>query len=295
MASSCRSPCRESVGSFGPAAPKLVGPELVGPGLVGLELAVLSWPHWLPLRPDPPKLAAARGRRASPATRAGRVRELLVAAQRYRRFLAAALLAVAVVLAVGALSPAPPPTVAVVVAARDLPAGSVLSATDVTVAAMAPRVAPDGSSHDSALLIGRQLSGRVRRGEELTDARIDDGPLALPGAGLVSAPVRLADAQAARLLQPGQRIDVLAADTSTTPGLDAAGATTATVVAANVQVVAVPRAASPSGLGGGGGSGDANESIGVDGALVVLATSAAQARALAQAEVSARLSAVVVG
>jgi len=268
---------------------------------------VLSWPHWLPLRPDPPKLAAARGRRASPATRAGRVRELLVAAQRYRRFLAAALLAVAVVLAVGALSPAPPPTVAVVVATRDLPAGSVLSATDVTVAAMAPRVAPDGSSTEAAWFIGRQLAGRVRRGEELTDARLDDGPLALPGAGLVSAPVRLADAQAARLLQPGQRVDVLAADTSTTTGLDAAAATTgssglgelpvAAVVAANVQVVAVPRAASSSGLGGGGstGTGDANDSIGIDGALVVLATSAAQARALAQAEVSARLSAVVVG
>jgi len=157
---------------------------------------------------------------------------------------------------------------------------------------MAPGVAPDGSSTEAASFIGRQLAGRIRRGEELTDARLDDGPLALPGAGLVSAPVRLADAQAARLLQPGQRVDVLAADTSPQPGLDSAGATTATVVAANVQVVAVPRAASSSGSGG---SGDANESIGVDGALVVLATSAAQARALAQAEVSARLSAVVVG
>jgi Flp pilus assembly protein CpaB len=245
-------------------------------------------------------LAAAPGRRAGPATRAGRVRDLLVRAQRYRRLLAAALIAAAVAFAVGALSPAPPPTVAVVVAARDLPAGTVLAAGDVSVAAIAPRVAPDGSSTEAAWFIGRQLAGRVRRGEELTDARLDDGPLALPGAGLVSAPVRLADAQAARLLQPGQRVDVLAADTSTQPGLDpavaglgaAAELAVATVVAANVQVVAVPRAASSSGSSG---SGDANESIGVDGALVVLATSAAQARALAQAEVSARLSAVVVG
>ena len=132
------------------------------------------------------------------------------------------------------------------VAARDLPAGTVLAAGDVSVAAMAPRVAPDGSSTEAAWFIGRQLAGRVRRGEELTDARLDDGPLALPGAGLVSAPVRLADAQAARLLQPGQRVDVLAADTSTQPGLDPA---VATVVAANVQVVAVPRAASSSGSG----------------------------------------------
>ena len=181
-------------------------------------------------------------------------------------------------------------------AARDLPAGTVLAAGDLDVAAMAPRVAPDGSSTESGPLIGRQLSGRVRRGEELTDARLDDGPLELPGAGMVSAPVRLADAQAARLFQPGQRVDVLAADTSTTPGIDAAPSepsepSRATLLRRTCRSWRCRARFRRPARGGG----DANDSIGVDGALVVLATSAAQAQALAQAEVSARLSAVVVG
>jgi hypothetical protein len=65
------------------------------------------------------------------------------------------------------------------------------------------------------------------------------------------------------------------------------GGGAAVVVAADVLVVAIPVLPS---------AGTAAVSdVGVEGSLVVLATTAAQARALAQAEVSARLSAVVVG
>jgi hypothetical protein len=126
-----------------------------------------------------------------------------------------------------------------------------------------------------------------------------------PDVGLVSAPVRLADSQAAQLLQPGQRIDVLAASTavgdagasgsasgaaSSSAGAATGSATAAaTVVAADVMVVAIPVAAAPA------GGGSQVDSLGVEGALVVLATSPLQARQLAQAEVTSRLSAVVVG
>jgi hypothetical protein len=67
----------------------------------------------------------------------------------------------------------------------------------------------------------------------------------------------------------------------------------AVVVAAGVSVVAIPGASSA-----GGGSAPSSvtaDDSGLEGALVVLATTPTQARALAQAQVSARLSAVVVG
>jgi predicted dinucleotide-binding enzyme len=103
--------------------------------------------------------------------------------------------------------------------------------------------------------------------------------------------VRLADSQAALLLVPGQRIDVLAASTATDAGaaVAAPAITTAAIVAADVMVVAIPIASAPP------GATDATGDVGVEGTLVVLATNALQARQLAQAEVSSRLSAVVVG
>jgi hypothetical protein len=142
---------------------------------------------------------------------------------------------------------------------------------------------------DSALIVGHQLSGPLRRGEPLTDVRIDEGLLHRPGSGLVSVPVRLADTEAARLLRPGQRVDVLAANTSTEPG---AAPTAAVVVAAGVAVVAIPVA---SAAAGGLSAADPGAEVGGEGALVVLATTPLQARQLAQAQVSARLSAMVVG
>ncbi len=53
----------------------------------------------------------------------------------------------------------------------------------------------------------------MRAGETITDVRLV-GPALLAGYGdqLVAAPVRIADAGSAALLQPGDVIDVLAAD-----------------------------------------------------------------------------------
>jgi hypothetical protein len=92
-------------------------------------------------------------------------------------------------------------------------------------------------------------------------------------ARLRAAPVRVADAGAAVLLQAGDHIDVLA-----TPP-DGAGATR--VVASDVVVLAVPRAE------------DAVASD--DGALVVVAVPATTAADLAGAAVTARLSVTIRG
>ena len=247
---------------------------------------------WVPFRAAPPPLRDARSPRTKPRGTEEIWREIRVGVRRYHRLLRAVLVAVAIAIVVVQLSPRPAPTTAIVAAARDLPAGAVLTTADLRTIAVPPADVPAGATTDVAAVIGGQLSGPLRRGEPLTDVRLTDGVLQRPDVGLVSAPVRLADSQAAQLLQPGQRIDVLAASTAVGSSAGAAtGSATAaaTVVAADVMVVAIPVAAAPP------GGGSQVDSVGVEGALVVLATSPLQARQLAQAQVTSRLSAVVVG
>ncbi|WP_031082388.1 RcpC/CpaB family pilus assembly protein [Streptomyces sp. NRRL WC-3549] len=102
-----------------------------------------------------------------------------------------------------------------------------------------------------------------------------------PG-GLVSAPVRIADAATVSLLRPGDHVDVIAARE---------GAAEARVVAQDVRVAEVPGRRS-------GGSGpdfaaleelDGGPGRGGDGALVVLAVERGTATALAGAGTSGRL------
>ena len=245
-------------------------------------------------RPAPPILRAAVALRPAHPTLEQRWGDVKVALRRYRRLLTSGVVLLAAVVALGRFAPRPPPTAAVVAATRDLPAGQVLTTGDLRMVALPTAAVPAGAAIDVADLVGEQLSGPLRRGEVLTDVRLDDGPLVRPAPGLVSAPVRLADSQAAELLRAGQHIDVLAASTAVAAaaaadaaGAGEVGAAAAVVVAADVLVVAIPvrPTAGPA----------AGNDVGVEGALVVLATSADQARALAQAQVSARLSAVVVG
>lgn len=202
------------------------------------------------------------------------VQDLVRAAARRRWLLAGGLMAAAVATALPALAPAPAATTTVLTAVRDLPAGTPLTAADVVAVGLAPRSVPDGALPAAAPVAGRLLAGAVRRGEPITDVRlVGPGLLASLGTAaqqLVAVPVRLADPASATLLRPGDRVDVLAADTS--PGAPAS----ATVVAASVPVLAVPPP-----------SGD------LEGALVVVATPVATAARLAAAAVSSRLSVVV--
>jgi pilus assembly protein CpaB len=179
-----------------------------------------------------------------------------------RRVAAGLLTALALVLAIRP-APAPatttaPTSVAVVVAGRDLAAGTELSAADLSVARLPPEVTPAGSVPDPADVAGRVLAGSVRAGEPLTDVRlVGAGLTALLAPGQVAAPVRLADLAVAALVRTGDRVDVLAsppdADRAETvvaaalvlatsePGPDDAGAVTDP--AAGLLLVAVDGAA----------------------------------------------------
>jgi pilus assembly protein CpaB len=206
------------------------------------------------------------------------LRELRRAVSWRRRLLSAGLLAGAVAFGLQALAPAPPPGVRVVVAARDVAAGTTLRPRDLWVVSRPVGSVPQGSLSSSGSAAGRAVASAVRRGEVLTDVRLV-GPSSLRGlgAGVVAAPVRVADAQAATLLQTGDVVDVLAA-------APAGDATEARLVASGARVLSVPRAPA-SGFGVGLG----------DGALLLLATSPTTASRLAAAAVTDRLSVVVRG
>ncbi|GAA0826097.1 RcpC/CpaB family pilus assembly protein [Streptosporangium amethystogenes subsp. fukuiense] len=187
---------------------------------------------------------------------------------RRHRLLAALVAALAMGCALLALRP-DTASVIVLTAARDL-SGGVLNGTDLTPAALRPGTVPDGALRPGTPFAGKILAGPVRRGEPLTDVRLlGPGLLSAHGPGTVATPVRVADPETARLLSPGDVVDVLAAATSTWDGTTPAPAT---IVAEDVTVLATP--------------GEKSER----GALVVLATTSAQATELASAQAGGRLS-----
>ncbi|QFG21594.1 SAF domain-containing protein [Actinomadura sp. WMMB 499] len=127
-----------------------------------------------------------------------------------RRPLATLFAAAAAWLALLTLRPGPPATVRVLAAARDLPAGATLAASDVRPVSLPPGAVPSGALRADAA--GRVLAGPMRRGEPLTDVRvIGDRLLRGFGPDKVATPIRIADAGTVRLVRPGDRIDVLAA------------------------------------------------------------------------------------
>ena len=164
--------------------------------------------------------------RLSPARRRLRVvrRHLLLR----RRLVASLLVGVAALAGVRAAAPPPEPTVVVTVAARDLPAGAPLTASDVTTRRFPLDAAPDGLART---VVGRVLAAPVSRGEPLTAVRLVGPGLARAQVGEAVLPVRISDAGVAALLRAGDEVDLLAADAAT-------GA--ATVLAAGVTVLAVP-------------------------------------------------------
>ena len=132
----------------------------------------------------------------------------------------------------------------VVVAARDLGAGAVLSEHDVTTVAWPRELVPVGASGEPERLVGHRLAGPVREREAVTTTR-------LVGIGLTSglprgevAAVVLTDARVATLIHPGDRVDVLAGSPEQSAPATASprsGATTAAaiLVAERVAVLAV--------------------------------------------------------
>ncbi len=182
--------------------------------------------------------------------------------RRRRRLIAAALAASAVVAGVRAIAPPPPDTVDVLVAARDLPSGTLLADDDLVARTYPAELAPLDAS---AAATGRVLAAPMGRGEVLTDVRVVGPALAAAAAGDTVLPVRLPDAGMATLLRAGDLIDLVATDPGT-------GVTT--VVARDVTVLATPTGI-PDGPAGGAG-----------GALVVFSATASEATAIASAALS---------
>jgi Flp pilus assembly protein CpaB len=159
------------------------------------------------------------------ARRASRLRRAVLAR---RRLLAACCAAVAVAAGLQAVAAPPPPAVSVLAAARDLPAGSTLAADDLVEVAFAPGTVPSGLAGDPT---GRTLAAPLRAGEPVTDVRLVGPGLTGGDPDLAALPVRLPDAAMADLLEPGDRIDLIATDPQR-PG--------SRVVAWDVPVLAVP-------------------------------------------------------
>lgn len=156
-----------------------------------------------------------------------RVRRRLLA---HRRLLAFVLATMAVIAGLHAARPAPPVSVALTVAARDLPAGTVLTATDLRTSRVPPGATPTGALADP---VGATLAAPLRRGEPITDLRIVGPALTQGHPGLTAVPVRLPDAGMAGLLHVGDTVDLYATDPTT-------GRTTA--VTSDTLVLALPHA-----------------------------------------------------
>ena len=178
-----------------------------------------------------------------------------------RRLLAALLTAVAVAAGLQAAAAPPPPRVWVLTAARDLPAGAVVSEADLAERAFAPDTAPAGLADDA---VGRTLASPLRRGEPVTDVRLVGPELTSGRPDLTPVPVRFPDAAMVDLLEVGDVIDLVATDPQ------GGGAS---VVAAGVPVLAIPRSRADGADGG------------QPGALVVIGVSATDLTVIADAGV----------
>lgn len=124
-----------------------------------------------------------------------------------------------------------------------------LAVAAVALVAAGPRAAPQPARDDRA------------RGHPVQQ------PVGRPAADVVTAPVRIADAATVRLLRPGDRVDVIAAE-------DPAAGGVARVLARGVRVTKVP---------------EPLEGAAESGALVVLAVPRASAARVVGASATARL------
>ena len=147
--------------------------------------------------------------------------------------MAAGCAALAVVFLASFLRPSGPALVDILTATTDLPAGSALTAEDISARPFPADHVPPGAFTDTTQLIGRLLAAPMAQGEAVTQSRLMSvGPRA---DGLHTVPVRLADAEMADLLAPGALIDLVL------PMGDTSSPLAGEVIAAGARVVTVPR------------------------------------------------------
>lgn len=162
--------------------------------------------------------------------------------RRFRRPLVGLLAFISVLGALSILRPAPPSSVDLLVAARDLPAGTTLEPADLAPLAFVRDASPPGAIADIALASGRTLSAPMLAGEALTQTRLVDAAL-WHGAQAYAVPIRLAEADVGGLLSPGMLIDIVRESRGE-----------AVVVADGVRVITVPRRPTANSFAGSGGA-----------------------------------------
>lgn len=135
-----------------------------------------------------------------------------------------------------------------------------LAVTAAALVAAGPQ--PGGAAHGDRRVRGHPVTAQATRH---------------PAPRLVSAPVRIADAETVRLLRPGDRVDVVAAGTGA-GGTDARAGGATSVVARGARVAEVPGTAAAAGEGG---------------SLVVLSVPRATAARLVGAGTLARLAVIL--
>jgi pilus assembly protein CpaB len=201
---------------------------------------------------------------------------------RNRRLAAALLLCAAAAITVNQLTPAPLSTVTALAAARDLPAGAAVTASDLAHVHVPPGMVADGFLLDAAAAAGKQLAAPLRKGQLLTDAQLL-GPGLLAGTphGSAAVPLRMADPSSIQLVSPGQLVNVVLTSAN---GFDQQGPSE--VLASGVPVLWT------SNKGGQGGQWLGTTET--DG-LIVVAANAEQSSRLAGASTQGRLFFVLVG
>ncbi|HEY9291898.1 MAG TPA: RcpC/CpaB family pilus assembly protein [Microlunatus sp.] len=152
----------------------------------------------------------------------------------HRRKLAVLAAMGAAVAGISAATPEPPPSATVVVAAHQLSGGRQLTESDLSTRSVPQSTVPVDALTDPQRLIGRTLVAPLSEGSVLTalsvlGVRPDTHP------GLVIAPLRISDAAVVGLLRVGDRVDVVASDPES--------GTAARVIADQVRVVTIPKAA----------------------------------------------------
>ncbi len=144
-----------------------------------------------------------------------------------------------------------------------------ISSGDVSVDRVVAADAPEGAVSDPDALVGQTLAAPIARRQVLTSLALISTRVGV-GRGHVLAPLRLADAELAALLHPGDVVDVLAADPESEK---------ASVVAQSARVVTVPRR-------------DDDSLADSSGALVLVDVDSATAGVLARAAVSGTLTVI---
>ncbi|MGO4235007.1 RcpC/CpaB family pilus assembly protein [Pseudarthrobacter sp. YAF2] len=205
-----------------------------------------------------------------------------VVLSRNRRLAAALLLCAAAAVTVNQLTPAPLSTVTALAAARDLPAGTAVTESDLANVHVPPGMVAEGFLQDAGAAAGKQLAAPLRKGQLLTDAQLL-GPGLLTGtpSGSAAVPLRMADPSSIQLVSPGQLVNVVLTSAN---GFDQHGPSE--VIASAVPVLWTSNK--------GGQSGQWLGTTETDG-LIVVAANAEQSSRLAGASTQGRLFFVLVG